>query len=287
MEIFDKLTKINNCSLALGFFDGVHSGHRKVIQAAKTLCNNKTAVITFKEHPFAQNFDKYITTRDERAKLISLLGVDYLFELDFTEEFSQISAEEYLKMLYEFFHPPVISTGFNHTFGKNKAGNPEFLKNYQDKYNYKYVEIPPQTMDGEVISSSKIKEYLNNGNILSANKMLGYNFSIKGTVIHGNHIGRTIGFPTANIKYPDKIIQIPYGAYSAAINDMKAIVNFGKKPTIGENLEPVVEAHILNFDKNIYNTDIEIKFIKKIRDEKKFNSLDELTAQINKDIKEC
>ena len=287
MEIFDKLTKINNCSLALGFFDGVHTGHKKVIQSAKRLYNNKTAVITFKEHPFAKISDKYITTRDNRAKLISLLEIDYLFELDFTEEFSQISAEEYLKMLYNFFQPSVISTGFNHTFGKNKSGNSEFLKKYQKKYNYKYVEVPPQTMDGKVISSSKIKEYLNMGDIISANKMLGYNFSIKGRVIHGNHIGRTIGFPTANIKYPDKIIQIPYGAYSAMINGMKAVVNFGKKPTIGKNLQPVVEAHILNFDKNIYNTDIEIKFIKKIRNEKKFNSLDELTAQINKDIKEC
>lgn len=285
MEIFDKLTKINNCSLALGFFDGVHTGHRKVIKSIQNINDRKTAVITFKKRPFSS--DKYLITREKRAKLISDLGIDYMFELDFTPELAQTSAQDYLKMLYDNFHPQVIATGFNHTFGSNKSGTPELLTEYQSIYNYKYIKVPPQTMDGEIISSSRIREFLSAGNIISANKMLGYEFSIKGRVIHGNHIGHTIGFPTANIKYPDSIVEIPFGAYSATINGMKSVVNFGKKPTIGANLEPVVEAHILNFDKNIYNTDIEIKFIKKIRDEKKFNSLEELKEQINKDIKEC
>ncbi len=299
MKILEELSndiELKNTSLALGFFDGVHTGHRAVIKSAVQFAkmnNTKSAVITFQRHPqeiFGGNC-KYIITREQRAKLISELDVDYLFELDFTSKLSQKTGEEYLKMLVEYFNPKYISTGFNHTFGIKlngiQSGNPELLEYYQEKYGYKYTQISPQTMDDEIISSSKIKSYLSIGEIEKANKMLGYEFSINGTVIHGNHIGRTIGFPTANIKYPQNIIEIPYGVYSTTIFNKKAVTNYGKKPTIGNDIEPVAEAHILNFDKDIYNTNIEIKFIKKIREEQKFSSVEELKEQINKDIQEC
>ena len=299
MKILEELSNdidFKNASLALGFFDGVHTGHRAVIKSAvqyAKMNNTKSAVITFQRHPqeiFGGDC-KYINTREQRAKLISELDVDYLFELDFTSKLAQKTGEEYLKMIVEYFKPKYISTGFNHTFGIKlngiQSGNPELLEYYQEKYGYKYTQIPPQTMDDEVISSSKIKSYLSIGEIEKANKMLGYEFSINGTVIHGNHIGRTIGFPTANIKYPQNIIEIPYGAYSTTIFNKKAVTNYGKKPTIGNNIEPVAEAHILNFDKDIYNTNIEIKFIKRIREEQKFSSVEELKEQINKDIQEC
>lgn len=287
MEIFDRFTTLDNVSLALGFFDGVHRGHQAVIS------NNdgyKKAVITFKKHPMetfaAKDGFKYINTRERRAELIESLGADYLFELDFTEDLSRMDGGEYLKMLVDYFHPKSITTGFNHTFGRKKSGDPNLLEEKQKEYGYTYTQIPPQTLDGDVISSTAIKESLSKGEIEKANSMLGYNFSLKGKVIHGNHIGRTIGFPTANILYPETIVDIPFGVYCTEVNGRRAVTNYGRKPTVGD-FQPVVETHILNFDKNIYNTDIEIKFIKKIRDEKKFDSLNELKTQINKDTQVC
>lgn len=287
MEIFNTLIKLNNVSLALGFFDGVHKGHKKVIETAKAE-NTKLAVITFKTHPmeiFGLNC-KYICSRNKRAKIMEEIGVDYLFELDFTKELSNMTGENYLKMLIEYFYPKAITTGFNHTFGINKSGTPELLIKKQDEYSYKYNQVPPQKFENEIISSTLIKKYIEDGNLTKVNNMLGYNFSIKGNVIHGNHIGKTIGFATANIEYPDKITTLPYGVYCSKVFNKNAVTNYGKKPTIGQNT-PIVETHITDFDKDIYNTNIEIEFIKKIRNEKKFNSLEELKIQINKDTKAC
>ena len=160
------------------------------------------------------------------------------------------------------------------------------LEAKQTEYNYKYYQVPPQKIDDEIISSTTIKQLLEVGNIEKANKMLGYEFSIKGKVIHGNHIGRTIGFPTANTEYPKSIVKIPYGVYCTKVDYKYSVTNYGEKPTIGQN-KPIVETHILKFDKDIYNTYINIDFIKKIRNEKKFNSLDELKLQINKDTETC
>lgn len=284
MKIFDEFTNLDNVSLALGFFDGVHKGHKAVISKQD---GSNLAVITFKKHPL-ETFGKeckYITTLKKRKELIEKSGADYLFEIDFTEEFSHITGEEYLKTLIKYFHPACIITGFNHNFGNNKQGA-YLLEKMQADYSYKYIQIPPQTFNNEIISSTNIKEYLAKGDIQTANSMLGYNFSISGRVIQGNKIGRTIGFPTANIIYPENIIQIPFGVYCTKINGMKAVTNYGIKPTLGQS-EPVVESHILNFSQNIYDKEIEIEFIKKIRDEKKFDSIEELKVQINKDTEEC
>lgn len=287
MEIFAELTKIDNVCLALGFFDGVHRGHNAVLEVAKKQAT-KLAVVTFKRHPM-ETFGKtcqYICSKEKRAELMKLAGVDYLFELDFTKDLSRFSGAEYLRMLVTYFQPKAIVTGFNHTFGANKTGSPLLLESKQNEYGYKYYQVPPQKINDKIISSTAIKKYLEVGNIENANKMLGYTFSITGKVIHGNHIGRTIGFPTANIEYPKSIVKIPYGVYCSKVNNKYSVTNYGEKPTIGEN-KPVVETHILNFNKDIYNTKIDIEFIKKIRNEKKFNSLDELKSQINKDTETC
>jgi len=294
MEIFKELKHIEGLSLALGFFDGVHLGHQAVIKSATNHAhknNNKSAVITFKAHPqdFLSNSKiKYITTRKQRATLIKELGIDYLFELDFSEEISNLTGEEYLKnIIFEYFKPTSISTGFNHTFGKNKSGTPLLLEKMQAEYNYKYYQTIAQSIDNNVISSSKIKEYLIKGDITQANIMLGHEFILEGNVIHGNHFGRELGFPTANIKYPKDIVELPLGTYSTQIYNHKSITNYGKKPTVCNACDAIVESHILNFNKNIYNTNIQVRFIKKIRDEKKFNSVYELKEQIKKDISEC
>lgn len=294
MEIFNNLTKLNNISLALGFFDGVHIGHQAVINSAVQQAkkyNTKSAVITFKKNPaemFSQECVSYISTTTKRQELIKKLGIDYLFELDFTEELANITGEKYIEnILVEYFNPIAISTGFNHTFGKNKSGNPQLLTQYQEKCNYTYNQIEAQKIDGRIVSSTIIKELLRNGDILTANNLLGHRFSISGKVIEGKHIGKNIGYPTANIEYPQKLIQLPFGVYATKINGQKAITNVGIRPTICKECNPNIESYILNFDKNIYNTNIEVEFISKIRDEKKFESIEDLKIQIKKDISKC
>ena len=191
------------------------------------------------------------------------------------------------------YSPNIITSGFNHTFGYNKEGTPELLQKLSEKYNYKYIYTPPELYENEVISSSMIKSLLKEGNLSKANLLLESEFSIEGEVIHGAKIGRTIGFPTANIKYPDNIIKLPFGVYSTDIliknneQKFKGIMNWGIKPTLNNVSEPIAEIHIHNFDNNIYGQTLKVKIKNKIRNEVKFNSLEELKIQIKKDIEAC
>ena len=298
MEVLKKLCVIENSCVGLGFFDGVHKGHSALIKklvefSLKT--NTKSVVITFKKNP-AEYFFKgvtYITSNEEKESLISSLGADYMFELDFNADLKNMSAEDYLnKIIYSNFKPKYILTGFNHTFGKGKCGTPEFLRANQEKYGYKYVEIPPVKYNDEIISSTLIRHCIENGDLKKANNLLGHDYLITGTVQKGNQIGRTIGFPTANIKYPETKPEIPYGVYSARVKVSdklyRGMLNYGIKPTInGGNNAPVVEVHILDFDKDIYGEKIDISILEKIRNEKTFNSLNELKQQIKDDLKRC
>lgn len=290
MQKFSELNQKQNLAIALGYFDGVHIGHRAVIKSAVDFAkknNTKSAVITFSDHPycyFKGVCPKYILTREEREKRIASLGIDYLYELNF-EDFALLTAKEYLNnILINYFHPISISTGWNHNFGKNKSGNVNFLEEQAKNYNYKYFKIPPQKINNEIISSTKIRKLLSEGNIEKANLMLGQNFSIEGKIVKGNQIGRTIGFRTANLVYPPELIELPYGVYAVDTTYGKGIANFGIRPTINGS-HASLEAHILNFEKDIYGEIINVNFNKMIRTEKKFPSLDALKKQINLDIK--
>lgn len=290
MQKFSELNQKQNLAIALGYFDGVHIGHRAVIKSAVDFAkknNTKSAVITFSDHPycyFKGVCPKYILTREEREKRIASLGIDYLYELNF-EDFALLTAKEYLNnILINYFHPISISTGWNHNFGKNKSGNVNFLEEQARNYNYKYFKIPPQKINNEIISSTKIRKLLSEGNIEKANLMLGQNFSIEGEIVKGNQIGRTIGFRTANLVYPPELIELPYGVYAVDTTYGKGIANFGIRPTINGS-HTSLEAHILNFEKDIYGEIINVNFNKMIRTEKKFPSLDALKKQINLDIK--
>lgn len=290
MQKFSELNQKQNLAIALGYFDGVHIGHRAVIKSAVDFAkknNTKSAVITFSDHPycyFKGVCPKYILTREEREKRIASLGIDYLYELNF-EDFALLTAKEYLNnILINHFHPISISTGWNHNFGKNKSGNVNFLKEQAKNYNYKYFKIPPQKINNEIISSTEIRKLLSEGNIEKANLMLGQNFSIEGEIVKGNQIGRTIGFRTANLVYPPELIELPYGVYAVDTTYGKGIANFGIRPTLNGS-HTSLEAHILNFEKDIYGEIINVNFNKMIRTEKKFPSLDALKKQINLDIK--
>lgn len=289
MQKFSELNQKQNLAIALGYFDGVHIGHRAVIKSAVDFAkknNTKSAVITFSDHPycyFKGVCPKYILTREEREKRIASLGIDYLYELNF-EDFAHLTAKEYLNnILINHFHPISISTGWNHNFGKNKSGNVNFLEEQAKNYNYKYFKIPPQKINNEIISSTKIRKLLSEGNIEKANLMLGQNFSIEGEIVKGNQIGRTIGFRTANLVYPPELIELPYGVYAVDTTYGKGIANFGIRPTLNDS-HTSLEAHILNFEKDIYGEIINVNFNKMIRTEKKFPSLDALKKQINLDI---
>ncbi len=289
MQILTELNCNPNLSLALGYFDGVHLGHKSVIKSAVDYAKhheNKSAVITFKEHPCCYLWGvkpKYILTKAERQKKLEQLGVDYLYELDF-EKIYKLTGEEYLKeIIIDNFKPASISTGWNHNFGYNKSGDTKLLTTFAKKYGYKYFELEPQKINNEIVSSTKIRELLEIGNIKLANKMLDFDFRVSGTIVAGNKIGRTIGFRTANINYPSEIIEIPYGVYSVETNYGKGIANFGVRPTIN-GATPVLEVHILDFEEDIYGKILNVSFKYMIRKEQKFNSLDELKMQIAADI---
>lgn len=291
MQIFTSLNENKNLSIALGYFDGVHLGHRAVINSAVNFAkenNLKSAVITFKDHPccfFYGVCPKYILTREQRREKLASSGIDYLYELDFDEKLSSLNAQEYLEnILVKYFTPKSISTGFNHHFGAQKSGTPEFLRNNSKKYGYEYFEIPPQKIDGEIISSTAIRNYLQNGQIEKANKMLKDNFAITGIIVEGQKLGRKLGFKTANLIYPPELIDLPFGVYETNTQYGKGITNFGIRPTVSSTQKPVAETHIMNFAKDIYGEKINVEFVRMLRKEQKFNSVDELKQQIAKDI---
>lgn len=292
MKIFTELnSEYKNLALALGFFDGVHLGHQKVISSAVEFARKngtKSAVITFKEHP--QVFLRgcapaYISTEKLRREKLEELSVDLLFELEFSK-YSELSGEDYIKeILVKHFSPISISTGFNHYFGAAKSGTPELLKGCAEIFDYKYFNIPPVLVNGNVASSSLIRSDLVRGEIKRANSFLGYNFIIEGVVQKGAELASKIGFKTANLPYPAEIVQPPFGVYSVLANGLPAIANFGIKPTFsGLVSKPVLEIHILNFDKNIYGETLRVEFLDFIRPEKKFASIEALIAQIKTDI---
>lgn len=290
MRIFTELNHNPNLSLALGFFDGVHLGHKAVIESAVNFAKNngnKSAVITFSEHPccYLKNVSpEYITTHQKREDLIKSLGVDYLYELDF-KNISNLSAEDYLEnVLIKNFSPASISTGWNHNFGCKKSGDVKFLNDNAKKYGYKYFKLPPQKIDNEIISSTSIRKYLSSGQIEKANAMLGYKFFISGQIVRGNQIGRTIGFPTANIVYPMDVVKLPYGVYAVETNYGKGIANYGTRPTVS-GMNTILEVNILDFNRDIYGQNITVEFCKMIRTERKFSSLDALKNQIQLDLK--
>lgn len=293
MQIFSEPVKIPDLSLALGYFDGVHRGHKAVINSAVNFArinNTKSAVVTFKDHPccyFWKVAPKYILTRKMREEKIAALGIDYLFELDF-ESISGLTAEEYLKdILINYFTPKAVSTGYNHYFGYKKSGNVKYLEQQANKFGYRYLKIKPQKIDDEIISSTAIRNQLFEGKIERANSMLGYKFSISGEVVRGQQIGRTIGFRTANLIYPQELIELPFGVYSVNVifknTLLKGIANFGMRPTVSGKFA-LLEVHILNFDRDIYGQNITVEFNKMIRAEQKFPSLEDLKRQISKDI---
>lgn len=297
MEILNDLKqqKTDNLSLILGFFDGLHTGHREVIRTGVQFAKNngfKSALITFRDAPAVILKNKpaqYILTTREKIQKIEELGVDYLYIINFDETLARMTASDYLKMLVENFKPKAITTGDNHFFGNNRTGSADYIDLMKNEYGYEYFRVNSIKFEDKIVSSTSIRNALIEGDINTANLLLGYRFYIKGDVVQGRHLGRTIGFKTANINYPENIVKIPDGVYAVEveINNEKymGIANYGSNPTVTKDAKKLTEVHLVNFDKNIYGETIKIDFLKKIRDEQQFKSLTDLKEQITKDIK--
>ncbi len=268
--------------LILGFFDGVHLAHQEVIFSAVKF-SSCPILVTLK------NFNKtkeLILERSDSFTKIKSLGVKKIVELDFSL-ISSMQADDFLEFLKKEYNPISISTGFNYTFGKDRCGNSKTLEANQNKYGYKYFCIPPLKYNEDVISSTFIKQKLIAGDIHLADELLGSNFTIQGVVKKGAQIGRMIGFPTANIDYPESIVKIPYGVYYVKIGEKRGIMNWGMKPTVHNTLSPVSETHIFDFDGDLYGQELRIEILNRIRGEIKFQNLEELKKQIKKDIEAC
>lgn len=286
-------------SIGLGFFDGIHLAHREIIKKTVSLAREngvKSAIITFEKSPYEVfgGDASYITTNEQKAALIEALGVNYLYLLDLSK-IKDLSGEQYIEeILYKNFKPKFLVTGFNHHFGAKRSGNPKLLANLAPKFGYKYIEVPEQDLEGKLISSSIIKEFIEQGDLASTRAFLGRNFEIEGEVQIGNKLGRTINFPTANLIWPQKIVKLPYGVYSGTTTVSgkiyQSLISWGPRPTVDDKC--ILETHIIGFNEgghvydgagDIYGQKITVSFEKKLRDIIKFNSMDELKAAIERD----
>ncbi len=268
--------------LVLGTFDGVHLAHRQLIKEAKRY-GNKIIACTFST-PFSSR--SILTTAEEKTRLLIQAGVDEVF-MQQTQEIKDLLPEEYIKMLVEKFRPSHIVAGFNHRFGKNASGDLSTLSFLGKKYGFIPVTVPPVAVAGELVSSTSIRSLLLKGDIQQANALLMRFYSIKGTVIKGRQIGTEIDFPTANVVTDENKTLCQTGVYATMVKAenryLKGMTNIGTNPTVTDGDAVSVETHILGFDGNLYNKEIEIYFLKKIRDDKKFENLEELKNQLSQD----
>ncbi len=292
----NNLPKFNNPVITIGTFDGVHEGHRHLIQKINLLANNisgESVIITFVPHPrlIVHPDDKslrILSTTEEKIKLLEAENVDTLVIVGFTKEFSIQSAKEYLEnFLVKNFHPSVIVTGYNHHFGHHRDGNIEMLRKFENEFNYKVEELSKQLVDDIAVSSTRIRIALQEGDIDLATHFMGHAYSISGIVVHGQHLGNQIGFPTANILVNDQLKLIPAdGVYAVRVrwneNVFSGMMNIGFRPTV-DGLHHKLEVHLMDFDSDLYGQQLEIEFVKRLRDEKKFSSLDELKDQLKLD----
>ncbi len=282
-------------SIALGYFDGLHLGHIEVIGEAMAHARMKggaSAVFTFNCDTTLPKFQQQedIISFENKCELLERMGVDYIFAPDFAEVCG-LSAEDFVKeILVKRLNADFACCGGNFRFGRNGSGTPELLTSLGERYGMSGVRIVEDVcLDGEMISSTRIRELIREGDIEEANKLLGYDMWFRLTVVHGNELGRTMSFPTINQIIPKTNIIPRFGVYESRVevNGTKyaGITNIGIRPTVSDTGETVMETHILGFDGDLYGHKISISLCRFLRPEKKFNNIDELKSQISDDIK--
>jgi riboflavin kinase/FMN adenylyltransferase len=283
------------CVIALGNFDGIHKGHQEIIKQAINISkesNSNSAIMTFEPHPksFFQNSDTKIrlTPFYDKGKLLENFGIDILFAMHFDKKFSQITADNFVDdILVDTLKVKTIIIGHDFIFGYKRQGNAELLKEKADLLGFNLIQIDAISKGGNIYSSTKIREFLKDGEVEKANNWLGRPHFITGKIEAGEQRGRTLGYPTANIYLKDQL-RIRFGVYQVTIQiegsneQLPAIANIGCKPMFDDNRD-ILEVFIFDFDRDIYDKKVKVEFLKFIRDEEKFDSIDELTTQITLD----
>lgn len=301
MKVFQNMHHLpgfKKATITIGTFDGVHLGHKKILAqlvAEAKKVGGTTLLITFYPHPKAvvansKNPVFYLTTQEEKYSLIEKEGIEYIVEVPFDKSFSEQSAKDYIEsFLVKKFNPKTIIIGYDHRFGKNREGDYELLETSGKKWGFNVIEIPEELVQNIIISSTKIRDALLDGDPETAKLYLGYDYFFSGIVVEGNRLGRTIGYPTANIYVEKTEKLIPgNGVYAVDVrieNDetlYKGMMNIGVRPTIN-GTKRVTEVNIFDFDKEIYGHKLTITIKQKLRAEIKFNGLEELKLQLAAD----
>ncbi len=285
-----------NAVITTGTFDGVHRGHQKLIEqvnGAAEKINGESVLITFDPHPRSVVYPgdlslRLLSTTDEKIALLRPLGIDHLVIVPFTKEFSLLSAKEYVaNFLVLQFQPSIIVIGYNHQFGHHRDGNIELLRKLSAQYHFKIEEMLKQMVDDIEISSTRIRIALIEGDVTTARQLLGHYYSVSGTVIKGNQLGRKLGYPTANIAVSDEFKLVPAdGIYAIRIDidgeTKNGVLSIGMRPTIN-GTERTIEAYVFGFSGDLYDKKLTLHFIRWIREERKFDTLDLMVDEIRND----
>jgi riboflavin kinase/FMN adenylyltransferase len=300
VQIYYDLNKFKavNPVVTIGTFDGVHLGHREVISELKRISNlsgGHSVVFTFEPHPrivLAPQEDslRLLSTKEEKINLMEQIGVDHLVIYAFTKEFSRLSYNEFItNILVGRMNISSLVVGYDHRFGQGRKGDFSSLELLSESLNFKVEQLSQLLIENKVVSSTKIRLALQTGDITKANHFLGYRYTLTGKVIEGKQIGRKLGFPTANIETFDRYKLVPGdGVYAVLVETggmiYKGMLNIGIRPTVNNNADhKSIEVHIFDFEADIYNSNITLFFVEKLRDEQKFGSVVELKEQLIND----
>jgi riboflavin kinase/FMN adenylyltransferase len=297
---FEEVGDIPNAVLTIGTFDGVHLGHQKIIERLKAEAkkvNGETVLFTFFPHPRmvidpTNHGLKLIQTQAEKIENLERLGLDHLIIFPFTKSFSNLTADEFVKdYLVNKLNVKTIVVGYDHQFGKNREGTLKHLQKLSETLPFKVIEIPAHEVDEINVSSTKIRKAIEIGDVQTANSYLNEPFEISGKIVKGNQIGRTIGFPTANIEIGDELKIIPaIGVYAVEIvledqRILQGMMNIGIRPTVTDSKEVKVEVFIFDFSEAIYDQRIKVYLLQRIRGEHRFQSVEVLRAKLQEDEK--
>jgi len=298
LKIWDDIIDFSaiNPVVTIGSFDGVHLGHRRVIDQLIHLSkkvNGESVIFTFSPHPaIVLNPDKefvLLTTIDEKIELFRQAGINHLVLYPFTKRIASLSYQEFVKqLLIEKLHISTLLVGYDHTIGKNREGNYEKLLQLSKNLDFKVVQQNEVTTEDGKLSSTYIRQLLSQGLLMEASKLLGYPYLLSGTVVHGHRLGNKLGFPTANLLPPENKFIPGYGVYAVLVQyegiTYQGMMNIGIRPTLEDNTQiPVIEAHLFNFTGDLYGKFIKISIIRKLRDEFQFESVEALRIQLKKD----
>ena len=280
----------------LGFFDGVHAGHRFLIERVKAValqCGLPSTVITFSDHPrkvLSPDFEPKLLNRyGEKITLLGKTGIEGCFVMDFTTQLSEMSAGTFIKeVLAGEFNVKALVIGYDHRFGKNRMDGFDEYKKSGKACGMEIIQVKPLPRSGQPVSSTVIRNFLLTGNIRLANRLLGYHYNLDGCVVHGNHLGRTIGFPTANVDWSDHYKVMPHdGIYAVWVRVdadwYKGMAYIGDRPSVALDGEKRFEVHLLDFSEELYGSKIRIEFVDYLREDKKFDSLHDLKRQLEQD----